>query len=262
MGSDATPAVARKSKGLRIAFRIVAIVAGVLALVFSIPFEVISITTSGIEQIHRVHNMAGATGFGLMLGLALVLAGWRPEKQIAAFQMALVAAVAFIIAGVLSGDPANAGSIVIVVILAILIALHPDRRAVFTFKVAVSIPLLVPSLLAAVPAIAYALTQAHLQKVGMVVAPHSPHVEMMHYESMAAVSLEIFLVSLLAACRTQGWRVVAWTVAVSAILLGLVSVVYSDFESAFDSPWSWLAIVWGVVFLGVTEWQTRQEVAG
>jgi hypothetical protein len=50
MESDAKPPEPKESKGFRTAFRIVAFVAGALALLLSIPFEVISVTTSGIRS--------------------------------------------------------------------------------------------------------------------------------------------------------------------------------------------------------------------
>ena len=49
---------------------------------------------------------------------------------------------------------------------------------------------------------------------------------------MAALALAIVLVSMLAALKTQGWRVAAWSVGASAVILGLASIVLPDAPGA------------------------------
>ena len=102
--------------------------------------------------------------------------------------------------------------------------------------------------LALVPAVAYALTQAELQRNG---SSLDPHVEFHHYSGMATYALSLPLAALAAALRLPGRRIAVWIVGVTGAGLGLASLLLSDYVGAFDPVWAWLALAWGIVFVAV-----------
>jgi hypothetical protein len=78
---------------------------------------------------------------------------------------------------------------------------------------------------------------------------------------MAAVAIAVVLLGLLAAARTQGWRLPAWSAGTAAIIVGLASCVLPDVPGSVGQACGALAVVWGVLFVAVAEWQGRR-VAG
>lgn len=240
------------SRGMLIAFRVIAAVGGLAVLVLSLPFTVISFIDEK-ESIHRIHNVVGLLTFGVFVGLAVLVSAWRPERQIAAFQAALAATLAGLVGGILSGDVAIYLPLVVpVVILAIL---HPARRRVFKESPPIW-SLIALAILSVVPAVIYALAQTKLQREGV---EANPHVEFDHYSGMAAAAFAITLVSFVGACRTSGRRFVGWAVGIAAAGWGAVSLALRDYEGALESPWNWLALAWGVAFLVVGELEERRR---
>src|SRR3972149_470567 len=73
---------------------------GLLAIVFAIQSFV-----DEKEKIHIMHNIAGATAWGLLVGVALLLVAYRPEGNVVAFRVALGASVASLIVGILDPYP-------------------------------------------------------------------------------------------------------------------------------------------------------------
>ena len=88
--------------------------------------------------------------------------------------------------------------------------------------------LLAITLIAAVPLVAYALDMG-AQARDLEGPPH--HVQRL--STMAAMALSIVLIGLLAALRTRGWRIPAWSAGTAAIVFGLASVVFPDNRA----PW-------------------------
>jgi len=129
----------------------------------------------------------------------------------------------------------------------VLFALHPERRSLFAIG-GVDGGAAALAALALVPAVAYALTQSALQRNG---SSLDPHVEFHHYSGMASYALSLPLAALAAALRLPGRRIAVWIVGVTGAGLGLASLVLSDYVSAFDPVWAWLALAWGVVFVAV-----------
>ena len=79
------------------------------------------------------------------------------------------------------------------------------------------------------------------------------HVAAGHYRNMAAYSLIVILVGLLASFRPGGWRFAAWIAGLLSILLGLVSAVLPSAESSLGIAWGIAAAVWGIVFIVAAE---------
>src|SRR3972149_1436215 len=181
-------AVKQESKGLRIAFGILATLGGLAGLVFTVPLALPSMG-SGPDSIHRIHNVVGLFTFGVFIGLAVMVAAWRPATQIAAFQAVLVATVASTAVALLAGDFISGSYWPGGVIVVILVALHPARRELFRNAPPIW-PLVILALASIVPAVLYALSQASLQRDGVMA---DPHVELHHFSGIAASALGLML---------------------------------------------------------------------
>ncbi len=169
--------------GRRKAFRIVAGVLGVSIVALSLPLTIQSFTDDA-QSIHRLHNLAGVFGFGLLLGGSLLVMARTPES-IGPFWVATASGVATAIAGIVSGDFISGIYYTAPIGIAILFALHPDRRALLDIR-GFDLPTVVLALVSLVPAIAFALTQSELQRNGFV---SDPHVEFHHYSGVASYAL-------------------------------------------------------------------------
>jgi hypothetical protein len=110
---------------------------------------------------------------------------------------------------------------------------------------------------ALVPAIAFMLTQAALQRNGL---PGDPHWDFHHYSGMGAAALALPLCGLAASLRTSGRTFGAWLAGASGVLLGAGSLLLSDHVGAFEPVWAWLTLTWGVAVIALTHAPTGSEV--
>jgi len=230
---------------VRRAFRIVAGVLGVAVIGLNLPFSITSFIDDA-ESIHRLHFLAGVFASGLLLGGSLLICAWRPES-IGPFLVAVATGVASTIAGLISGDFISGLWFTAPISLVILIALHPARSSLVRID-GIDVATAFLGLVALVPAIAYALTQAELQRNGQA---SDPHVDFHHYSGMASYALSLPLAAFAASLRLPGRRIAVWIVGVTGAGLGLASLLLSDYVGAFDPVWAWLALAWGVVFVAV-----------
>ncbi len=238
---------------MTLAFRIVAAVFGVAIIALNLPFTIASFVDDA-QSIHRLHNVAGLFGFGLLLGGSLLLMA-RDPGAIGPFWVATASGVASTLAGLISGDFISGVWYTAPIGIVIVVALHPDRRALLDVD-GVDIPTFVLAIVMAVPAVAFALTQAELQRDGLV---SDPHVEFHHYSGMASYALALPLAAFAASLRVPGRRPAAWIVGLVGAGLGIASLVLSDHVGAFDAVWAWLAIAWGVAIVSLVELQTRDR---
>jgi hypothetical protein len=119
------------------------------------------------------------------------------------------------------------------------------------------LPTAILALLALAPAVAFALTQAELQRNGLAA---DPHVEFHHYSGMASYALAIPLAAFAASLRVPGRRAGAWIAGLTAAGLGISSLALSDHVGAFDMLWAWLALALGVAVVALAELDRRREV--
>ena len=239
---------------MRRAFRIVAGVLGVAVIGLSLPFAITSFTDDA-ESIHRLHFLAGVFASGLLLGGSLLICARRPESMMGPFWVAVASGVASTLAGVVSGDFVSGLWFTAPIALAILIALHPARSSLLRIE-GIDVATAFLALVAVVPAVAFALTQAELQRNGFV---SDPHVEFHHYSGMSSYALSMPLAAFAAALRVSGRRIAVWIVGVTAAGLGLASLLLSDYPGAFRPAWAWLTLAWGVALVAVA--QLRREAA-
>lgn len=239
---------------MRRAFRIVAAIVGVLALLLTVPFTVGAFFDDA-ERIHRFHYLAGSLGSGVFTGVSLLACARRPEA-IGPFWVAVASGVASTLAGIVSGDFVSGVWFAAPLIIVVLFALHPARRALFDVD-GIDVPTAILALAALVPAGAYAVTQAELQRNGVSI---DPHVEFHHYSGMAAYVFTLPLAGFAAALRVPGRRTAGWIVGVVAAGLGLSSLLLSTYASAFEPIWSWLAMAWGIAVVATAQ-LGRESVA-
>lgn len=254
--TDAQAAAPGVSARRRMTFRVLTIVLGVAAGIgaFALVALVASWFIGGDRDVHRIHDLGwGALG-GLLLALPLILQGWRPEQRVAATQQfSLVILVAVVAAAISDGLDAFILPFVGAAIL--LVAIHPARRALVEPGAGLSPLLAVLAVAAAVPLVIYALDQA---EIGRACPPAGDeHCEEGHWTTMVALALAIPLTGLLAAFRTPGWRIPAWTAGGAAAVLGLSSLLF-DRLSALDTGWAVVALVGGPVFIAAAEWVARR----
>jgi hypothetical protein len=232
---------------VRSAFRIVAGVLAAFAIVFSVPFLIGSFVVED-EEIHLFHNIGGLATYGVILGGGLVALAIAPERNVATFQGLALGSLGALVGGLLAGDVISGFWFFPALVAVILFALYPDRGSLLRVgRPRVGFFALV--LLAAVPVVAYALTHARLQSEGFV---SDPHVELHHYSGQAAGSLMLLLFAIAPGLGALGWRLAGWLAGAAMTILGVASIAYSDHVSAFDTLWAWLAVAWGVAFLGLT----------
>lgn len=212
---------------------------------------------------HLVHEM----GFALVLWPVVLgmLAQLRsPGKHLAGQLMALlpfaVLLVAFAVTDYWRPLPIVAifGSIVLVATL-----LHPAGRDLVTsFETGqASTLLLVLLVVAAIPLVAFAVTQAGLQ-TGTVDQGdhdhgegaahdevHEEHVEAGHFTLMVAFGLTSLGLGLLASLRPPGWWLPACYTGVAVAFFGAVGIAYPELASSTGQMWGGAAIGWGVAFV-------------
>ncbi|HJY31398.1 MAG TPA: hypothetical protein VJ573_00735 [Actinomycetota bacterium] len=238
---------------MRRAFRIVAAVLGVSTIALTLPFAITSFTDDA-ESIHRLHFLAGVFASGLLLGVSLLVCARRPES-IGPFWVAVATGIASTIAGLISGDFISGLWFIAPISLVILIALHPERSS-FLHIHGIEVATAFLGLVALVPAVAFALTQAELQRNGVV---SNPHVELHHYSGMASYALSLPLAAFAAALLVPGRRIAGWIVGVTGAALGAASLLLSDYPGAFETAWAWLTLAWGVALVVLA--QLRRETA-
>ena len=238
---------------MRRAFRIVAGVFGVAIVALSLPFTIQSFTDDA-ESIHRLHNLAGLFGFGVLLGGSLLVMARRPEA-IGPFWVATASGVATTIAGIVSGDFISGIYYSAPIGIVIIVALHPDRHALLEIR-GVHLPTALLAVAASVPAIAFFLTQSELQRTGLV---SDPHVEFHHYSGMASYVLALPLAGFAASLRVPGRRAAAGIVGLTALGLGVSSLLLADHAGAFDTVWAWLALAWGLAFIALAWFGARDR---
>jgi len=240
--------------------------AAILSLVFGLLFIGVTALTIGMWVAHQdalttpVSDLSFFALGAIIIGMGFAVQLRVPERKIAGVQQAVLGILALGVAGLIGNrvEPL-VGSLVFLLAAAILVALHPARREFFKLGQGLSAPLAALSILAAVPAVVYAASM-------LVLARHAgpscffgrcPYGDRL--AEMAALALAIVLVGMLAALKTQGWRVAARSAGASAVILGLVSIVLPNAPGALGPAWGALTATWGVLFVVAAEWEARQR---
>jgi hypothetical protein len=137
----------------------------------------------------------------------------------------------------------------IAVAAAVLLALHPARKAFLTRGRHPEPIMLALAAVAALPSLVYAWRMASAQRRDL---PPADAVSngLHHWTVMTTLALLVLLLVLLAAARTSGWRIPAISASIAAgawaisCLLAPTSAAGSEGHS-----WAWAALIWAVVTL-------------
>jgi hypothetical protein len=195
---------------------------------------------------HRVHDLTFSFIFGTaVVGMLAQLR--RPSENVAGQLMALIPWVALGLASALSVTWIRFAPAPILAALTLLaIILHPAGGNFFrSFGMSrLNRLMLALVIMAAVPLVAFAATNIRLQATAT-----NDHAALGHYGFMAAFSLTVIGVGLLAALRPDGWRLTAGVAGILPALLGLTSLLFPDVDSSLDRVWACAAIAWGLVFV-------------
>jgi hypothetical protein len=104
--------------------------------------------------------------------------------------------------------------------------------------------LLLPALAAA---IGYAVEMIGASRAGV---PDDVTWGLHHLPMQAAFAIAVPTVAALGAgSREPGWRICVWSAAVSAVWLGVVSIVYPQHLGSLGGPLGLAAVAWGIAFL-------------
>ncbi len=205
------------------------------------------------QRAHRTHDVT----YGLLfttLGLGLVAQLRRPAGNVAGMVMALVPSGSLLVAGVLADNvdavfkfnPLRYAA----AITAVAVLVHPAGRAFFgSFRASCVNPVMLAlAAVAAIPLVGFASTNIDLQRTVT-----DEHTFMGHYGFMAALSLTIIGVSVLASIRPDGWKLPARVAPLLTGGLGITSLLYPNAASSLDTPWVLAAIAWAVAFVAAAE---------
>jgi putative effector of murein hydrolase LrgA (UPF0299 family) len=215
------------------------------------------------EPHHRIHDLTFA--FLFVPAIVGVLAQLRrPARNIAAMWTALVPSAALVLTLLLT--LAVGGNVRVLqppwltVAAGALMAtaLHPAGGALSrAFRVSrLSWPLLVLTLIAAAPLLAFAAANVGLQSTA-----GDEHAAAGHYGFMAAFSFTVIGTGILASLRPVGWPVAAWLTGLLPALLGASSLIYPDASSSLPPLWALAAVAWGTGYLVAAEVLRRRADA-
>jgi hypothetical protein len=252
--ADMSEARARPTPGRT--FRIVSAVLGILLIVLAVPFAVVAIASNDVVQtIHRFHATTGAVA-SLVLAAPLLVLAVRPSA-IAAMQLFVAGAVVSAAVGLIAGDLFTGLLFVGLVLAAIVLALYPYRAEVWR-ATHPRLSLVAVAVVTAVPAVAYALTQASLQRHAL---PGDPHRDAHHYSGVAVAAVAMPATVLVAAIGARGWPIVGRIASAAFLAFGLSALAFAGYVSAPGATWAWASVATGFVVLAMTELETRRASA-
>ncbi len=205
------------------------------------------LTTSWfLEKATIVHDVGYGAITGLLVPAGLLAQLRRPDTAIAGLQQVGMCAVAYAVAGVV----ADRGYLVLAALVAaglvLLLLVHPTGGTVFALPDESSPLLAGLALLAAGPLAVYAVRTAERERAGA--APVDAHVHLGSWGGLTAMAVGIVLVALVAALRTKGWRVPAYSAAAAAAVWGLGNALYPNELGSEGRGWGLLALAWSATF--------------
>lgn len=191
---------------------------------------------------------------GAIIGVGMGCQLRQPEQRIAGLQQAGVGILSLGVAGVVGAriEPA-VGAVLLLLVVAVLVALHPVRRDFFAPGSGIDVPVLALSVLAGIPTVVYAGGMLQLAAEAGPSCFLGQCARGDRFAEMAAATITIVFLGGLAAFRTGGWRLPLWSAGVGAILIGSASVALTDVTGSLGLGWGSLAAIWGVLLVVIGE---------
>lgn len=196
---------------------------------------------------------------GAIIGVGLACQLGQAGQRIAGLQQAGVGILSLGVAGVLGAriEPA-VGAVLLLLIVAVLVFLHPARRDIFAPGPGIDAPVLALSVLAGVPAIGYAARMLGLAAEAGPSCFLGQCARGDRFAEMAAATIAIVLVGGLAGFKTPGWRLPLWSAGVGAILIGFSSIALTDVPGSLGLGWGSFAVIWGVLLIVIGQRRGRR----
>jgi hypothetical protein len=233
------------------AMRFIAWLLAAVGVVFGL-FTIVFGIVGPDQEIHAVHNAVVASLLLVLTAPPMVAVARAPEHAL----RPLVVLAALTVAGLaamavaLTPDPFILPVLMLIGVLWWLVptrdgAIPPGRMSIVMIGLAIA---------GAVLLLPFAVEQAGLQRTDRT----SDHAAFYHWVEMAFTAAGIVLVGLVAAVRPAAFRIATWSAGLALAVLGAASVLFSQHASALPAPWSWSALVGGLAFVAVGEWEARR----
>ena len=229
-----------------------------LLVATGVGFSLFTIVVSFIgpnQEIHAVHNAIVVGLISVLTVPPLVVVARRPEaaapELLILLALVMVGVVAMAIS--LTLDPFTVPVLALIVVLWFLAPSRdgavPDGRP--------SLPMLVLGVVALALLVPYVLGNAGLSRSDST----SEHAQFFHWVESAFFALGIPVLGLFGALRPRVYRLATLGAGVGAAVLGTSSLVSPAVPSALPAPWGWAALLLGLAFIGLGEWEARRGLA-
>ena len=237
------------------AFRVIAWIMAVAAIAFGI----VNAGTLFVQdmEIHRFHLIVIAVLLLVISAPAALQAARHADHPLPGLMQLAVITVAGLVTMALSlaVDFYTVPFIVLGAVLWILWLRRPARDPFPTERPSIALLVLVAA--AAVPLVLWSLENARMQRIDEV----SEHAEQLHWVETSFFAAVVVLLGLLAALRPQAFRMSARSAGISLAIVGAASLALSDYASALLAPWGVIALVGGIVFVVVAEWEAGRRAS-
>jgi len=231
--------------------RVIAWIMAASAIGFGL-FTIVFGIVSPQQQIHAIHNVVVASLLIVLSAPPAIAVARAPDRSIRALVILFVVAIASLgtMALSLTLDPFT---LPFAILVGVLWVLAPSREgAIPEGRPSLIMPVMVVA--AAGPLVLYALGQAELQRTDQ----SSEHAAFFHWVETSFYAIAILLLGVLASLRPGALRMAGWMAGLALALLGAASLMLGQYASAIQAPWSWAALIGGLAFVGVGEWESRR----
>ena len=229
-------------------FRVIAAIMAVLGVAFGLFTAVFGIVSEA-QEIHAFHNVVVAALLLVLSAPPAIAAARAPDRAAGPLLHLVAVSVAGVITMVL-GLRVDIFTLPFIVLVGVLLMLQrPPGPALAVGGLSPSLAALVA--VAALPLVIYALEQAELQRIDF----SSEHAEFNHWVETSFYAVAILLLGLVAALRPAANRLTACCAGLGLAILGGASLALGHYASSFDGPWAWAALLGGLVFISVAEWE-------
>ncbi|HZA42103.1 MAG TPA: hypothetical protein VFA00_15940 [Actinomycetota bacterium] len=235
-------------------FRLIAAIMAVSGVAFGLFTAVFGIVSEA-QEIHAFHNVVVAALLLVLSAPPAIAAARAPDRAAGPLLHLVAVSVAGLITMVL-GLKVDIFTLPFIVLVGVLLMLRvPRGPALAAGRLSPSLAVLVA--VAALPLVIYALTQAELQRIDI----SGEHAEFNHWVETSFYAVAVLLLGLMAAVRPAAYRLTAWCAGLGLAILGGASLALGHYASALDAPWAWGALLGGLVFVSVAEWERLRSLS-
>ena len=234
--------------------RVIAWVMAVSAVGFGL-FTIVFGIVNPSQEIHAVHNAVVGSLLMVLSAPPVIQVARAPDRALQPLVVLAAVAVAGLAAMAMSMtlDPFT---LPFVVLIGVLWAIVPDRAGAIPAG-RPSLVMLAMVVLGAGPLLTYAFGQAELQRTDL----SSEHAAFFHWVEASFYAVAILLLGFLASLRPDSYRLATRMAGLALAILGAASAVLWQHASAIPAPWSWAALVGGLAFIAIGEWEARRAGA-